>query len=286
MNMEEHWRGGCRDAEIRSRQYPPDLIRSGVGGCWSIVDCCQSRAQRLARSISPRRVQSPAVGHVVRCRTTARGHTHAGRTRLVASRCAQRPADPRHLRLSIYVPKSVTRRSGSDRQIRPLQYVDFLIAGTWSGTRHSVAHRDRIPAFWLKFFRAPCENIRSQMQKGSKDEKAFDVGCRGNLLRSLFPCYSAGCGKGLRVLPQRHYLIHATVRLRHIGAVPGDVVRARRRLLPESVARQRRRRVRLRAGCPQDVRLRTASPEIARGARSRDRDEDQRQSKRRTPAVG
>jgi len=153
-------------------------------------------------------------------------------------------------------------------------------------------HETRRRAPWpisrvlLKFFQAPCENIRSQMQKKeSKDEKAFDVGCRGNLLRSLFPYCSAGCGEGLRVLPQRHYLIHATVRLRHIGAVPGDVVRTRQRLLPESVARQRRRRVHLRAEFPQDVRLRTAPPEITRGAGSRDRDEHQWQSKRRKPAV-
>jgi hypothetical protein len=67
--------------------------------------------------------------------------------------------------------------------------------------------------------------------------------------------------------------------------VPGDVVRTRQRLLPESVARQRRRRVDLRAECPQDVGLRTASPEITRGAGSRDRDEHQWQSKRRKPAV-
>jgi hypothetical protein len=109
----------------------------------------------------------------------------------------------------------------------------------------------------------------------------------GLLLTAATPVFAqAAGGEGLRVLPQRHYLIHATVRFRHIGAVPGDVVRTRRRLLPESVAWQRRRSVRLRAECPQDVRLRTPSPEIARGARSRGRDEDQRQSKRRTPAVG
>jgi hypothetical protein len=50
-------------------QYPPDLIRSGVGGCRFIVGCCQSRAQRLGRSISPRRVhplQSDTLSAVAR----------------------------------------------------------------------------------------------------------------------------------------------------------------------------------------------------------------------------
>jgi hypothetical protein len=119
-------------------QYTPDLIRSGESGCRFIVDCCQSRARRLTRSISPRRVHPPAAGHIVRGGATARGNTHAGRARLVASPCAQRPADLRHMRLSIYIPNSVTRRSCPDRQIRLQQYVDFSIAGTWSGTRHCV----------------------------------------------------------------------------------------------------------------------------------------------------
>jgi hypothetical protein len=99
-------------------QYPPDLMRSGVGGCRFIVDCCQSRALRLGRSISPRRVHPLQSVSAV----AAQGHAHAARTRLVASPCAQHPADPRHLRISLYVPKSETRQSGFDRQISLQQY--------------------------------------------------------------------------------------------------------------------------------------------------------------------
>src|SRR5258708_10032307 len=40
-------------------QYPPDLIRSGVGGWQFIVDCCRSRAPRLAPSISRPRGHPP-----------------------------------------------------------------------------------------------------------------------------------------------------------------------------------------------------------------------------------
>jgi hypothetical protein len=40
-------------------QYPPDLMRSGVGGCRSSLAAVNPGAQRLGRSISPRRVHPP-----------------------------------------------------------------------------------------------------------------------------------------------------------------------------------------------------------------------------------
>src|SRR5258708_39080423 len=70
-------------------QYPPDLIRSGVGGGQFIVDCCRSPAQRLARALSRRRGAPP-------CR----------RAQFPRSGCGSR-ADPTTVRLSIFAPKAL-----------------------------------------------------------------------------------------------------------------------------------------------------------------------------------
>src|SRR5258708_20162136 len=82
-------------------QYPPDLIRSGVGGCQFIVDCCRSRAQRLARSISRRRVYPPF-----------------SRTNFSPA-CGGLGAPPSTFRLSIFLPKSSNPSALLPKQIQP-----------------------------------------------------------------------------------------------------------------------------------------------------------------------
>jgi hypothetical protein len=66
-------------------------------------------------------------------------------------------------------------------------------------------------------------------------------------VRCRFRLRNAGGGEGLRVLPTGRVFLHALVRLRDFGPVPGHVVRTRRRLHPQSFSRWRRQRLRVRA---------------------------------------
>jgi hypothetical protein len=103
----------------------------------------------------------------------------------------------------------------------------------------------------------------SQEIRESQHEKAFDVECRSDRLRCRFRHRNAGCSEGLRVLPTGRDILHALVRLRHFGPMPGHVVWTWRRLRPQSFSRWRRQRLRVRANCSQ------ASPEITKGVHLR-----------------
>jgi hypothetical protein len=101
-------------------------------------------------------------------------------------------------------------------------------------------------------------------------QKPLTLGVAAISCAAFFNTATPAAAKNYAYCRRRHN--HATVRIRYIGGMP-DVVRTRLRLLLESVPRQCRRSICLRAGCPQDVRLRTASLEKGR-ARSRGRDEE------------